>query len=103
MRIVLGKQNWLLVREYIQKQANVVVTAIPLFVGKGTVSFYGSPAELLVVQDKAMITVKQIIIPSYHGEWLFYANDSNYTQARIMDMTWNACAAIAGIDTVNAG
>jgi hypothetical protein len=105
LRIVLGKQNWLLVQEHIEKQKDVVVTRVPLFIGslRETVSFYSSPAELLVVQDKVMIVVKQIIIPSYHGEWLFYANSSNYMQARIMDITWNACAAIAGINTVNAG
>jgi hypothetical protein len=103
MRIVPGKQNWLLVQEHIEKQKDVVVTRIPLFIKKETTQFYGKPAELLVVQDKVMMVVKQIIVPSYHGEWLFYADASNRTPARIMDITWNACAAIAGIDTVNVG
>jgi hypothetical protein len=105
IRIVLGKQNWLLVQEHIEKQNDVVITRIPLFIKFGskkeTIQFYGKPAELLVVQEKVMRNIRQIIIPSYHGEWLFYANDP--LPARIMDMTWNACAAIAGIDTVNAG
>ena len=70
LRIVLGKQNWLLVREHIEKQDDVVVTRIPYSISlvKETISFYGEPAQLLIVQDKATMAVKQIIFPSYHSE-----------------------------------
>jgi hypothetical protein len=103
--IVQGKQNWLLVREHIEKQEGVIVTRIPLFISslKESISFYGEPAELLVVQAKATMAVKQIIIPSYHGEWLFYDDARHYITARMIDMTWNACAGIAGLNTVNTG
>ena len=105
LRLVLGKQNWLLVREYIQKQEDVVVTRIPLFAtsGREPLRFYGEQAHLLVVQDKLTMAVKQIIIPSYHAEWLYHASLSSSAQARMMDKMWNACAAIAGLDSVNSG
>ncbi|KIM99128.1 hypothetical protein OIDMADRAFT_56295 [Oidiodendron maius Zn] len=105
LRLVLGKQNWLLVREYVQKQEDVVVTRIPLFVtsGREPLRFYGEQAHLLVVQDKSTMAVKQIIIPSYHAEWLYHASLGSNAQARMMDKMWNGCAAIAGLNSVNSG
>lgn len=98
-----------MISHHIRNRADVVVTSIPLFVVvdgiRETSHLYQKPAELLVVQDKTTMVIKQIIIPSYHGEWYFYAQPSpaNLKIARMMDMTWNACIAVVGAEDVNAG
>jgi hypothetical protein len=43
-----------------KKQADKVITTIPLFVKKETVKIYCSLAELLAVQDKAMPAVTAV-------------------------------------------
>lgn len=92
-------------REDVEKREDLVVTRVPYFIPgvQGIINFLGEPAHILAVQDKATMALKQIILLSYHGEWLFYANGSHHTEARMMDATWNTCAALAGLNTVNAG
>jgi hypothetical protein len=104
---VLGKQNWDVVRSDLEAQGGLVVTGIPLFIDDGetkeTVDLYDKPAEILVVQQAKTMEVRQLVFPSYHGEWLFFRDITKLEGARLMDFVWNACAAAIGISTVNVG
>ena len=99
VRIVLGRENWEIVRKDLESRSDRVVTRVPL---SSTANYYEEKAHILVVRNKDGV-IQQIVLPSYHPEWVFHAdrNDRNLEMARLMDVVWNFAAAIAGIDTTH--
>lgn len=99
--IVLGREDWELVCKDIEKdREGLVVTRVAL---SDSVDYYERRAQLLVVRDTQRV-IKQIILPSYHLEWIFRAErtDRNLEMARMMDVVWNFAAAVCGMDTVHS-
>lgn len=97
IRVVLGCENWELVCKDLEEQKDLVVTSVAL---SDSANYYEHKARLLLVRDKQRV-VRQIVLPSYHLEWIFYAEptERNLEMARLMDLVWNFAGAVAELDT----
>ena len=65
---------------------------------------FGEDAVMHIVDKHSEI--KQIFLPSYHGEWLrFHSRDKTADRigSRMCDMLWEFAASVAGLTEVNTG
>ena len=99
-RLVLGKENWDAFRSQLKEYHGIKYTGIDILVDNQAIDIYGSRAQFYVIQNAKTSKVIQIVLPSYHLMTFFYS--TGHGAAKLCDFTWNVCAAVAGLKTVNS-
>jgi hypothetical protein len=101
IRLVLGKENNAALHVEMKKnKSTLLYTSIPILIDDKPVQLYGKEGSFYVVQCRATKKIKQLIFTSYHLEYFMY-NYPDPRVAKFCDISWNICAAVAGLDVVN--